>query len=197
MKLSDVANVRSGLVLGRKQSNVPTEYRYPLLNLRAIREDGELDLEQIETLYTAEALNPEYLTHKGDIVVRMTPPFSATLIEEETEGMVIPSSFIIVRVFAEWMMPEYIFWLLNTKQLRNEAAGNSTNNVFGGTKPSYYRDLHIPKTSPADQMKIVKLNELARKECHLMHRLAEEKNRYYTALMNQMQNDMNRSNQHD
>ncbi len=197
MKLVDVAKVRSGLVLGRKQSKVETEYRYPLLNLRAIGENGEIDLQQIEYLYTIEVLNPEYLTHIGDVVVRLTPPYSAALIDEETQGLIIPSSFVVIRTEVDWLMPEYLFWLLNTKDVRKQTADSSTNNMYGGVKPSYYQGLDIPKVSVADQRKIVHLNALAHKEYQLINRLAKAKEEYYTALMDQLQNDMNRSYQHD
>ena len=43
MKLGDMALVRSGLVLGRKQAREKTECRYPLLNLKSIHPSGYID----------------------------------------------------------------------------------------------------------------------------------------------------------
>lgn len=48
MKLGDMATVRSGLVLSRKLSRVPTKYRYPLLNLRSIAPEGYIDTTFVE-----------------------------------------------------------------------------------------------------------------------------------------------------
>ena len=41
--------------------------------------------------------SPEYLTHTGDVVIRLTAPYTAVLITEQLEGYVIPSSFVVVR----------------------------------------------------------------------------------------------------
>ena len=63
MKLGSVAQVRSGLVLARKQARGRTEYRYPLLNLKCIHPNGYIDTALCEMFDSVEYLNPEYLTH--------------------------------------------------------------------------------------------------------------------------------------
>ena len=83
MKLGNMALVRSGLVLGRKQAREKTEYRYPLLNLKSIHPSGCIDTSLCETFDAVEPLNPEYLTHTGDVVIRLTAPYTAVLIRSE------------------------------------------------------------------------------------------------------------------
>ena len=58
MKLGNMALVRSGLVLGRKQAREKTEYRYPLLNLKSIHPSGCIDTSLCETFDAVEPLNP-------------------------------------------------------------------------------------------------------------------------------------------
>ena len=86
MRIEELAIVRSGLVLGRKQSKDPSEYRYPLLNLRSIQPDGTINPSCCEIFYATEYLNPDYLTHEGDVVIRLTAPYTAVLITAELEG---------------------------------------------------------------------------------------------------------------
>ena len=83
MRLGTVAQVRSGLVLARKQARSRTEYRYPLLNLKCIHPSGYIDTSLCEVFDSVEHLNPEYITHKGDIVIRLTIPYTAVLITDE------------------------------------------------------------------------------------------------------------------
>ena len=82
MKLQSLAGVRSGLVLSRKQSKEPTDYRYPLINLRCIQQEGNIDLHKADIYEAKESLKEEYLSRQGDIVVRLTAPYTAVLIDD-------------------------------------------------------------------------------------------------------------------
>ena len=74
MKLRDLASVRSGLVLSRKQAKEPSEYRYPLINLRCIQQEGTIQLNEADIYEAKEPLKEEYLSQSGDIIVRLTAP---------------------------------------------------------------------------------------------------------------------------
>lgn len=56
MKLQDLASVRTGLVLSRKQSKELTDYRYPLINLRCIQQEGNIDLNKVDIYEARESL---------------------------------------------------------------------------------------------------------------------------------------------
>ena len=71
MKLQDLASVRSGLVLSRKQAKEPSEYRYPLINLRCIQQEGTIQLKEADIYEAKEPLKEEYLSQSGDIIVRL------------------------------------------------------------------------------------------------------------------------------
>ena len=100
MKLGELATVRSGLVLSRKQAHkgAPIKMRYPLLSFRAIHPNGYIDMEQLDGFDAAEQLSPEYLTQIGDVIIRLTSPYTAVLIDEASAGMVVSSNFVIIRV---------------------------------------------------------------------------------------------------
>ena len=72
MKLQDLASVRSGLVLSRKQAKEPSEYRYPLINLRCIQQEGTIQLKEADIYEAKEPLKEEYLSQSGDIIVRLS-----------------------------------------------------------------------------------------------------------------------------
>ena len=71
MKLGELATVRSGLVLSRKQARkgTPVKMRYPLLSFRAIHPNGYIDMEQLDGFDAAEQLSPEYLPQIGDVII--------------------------------------------------------------------------------------------------------------------------------
>ena len=197
MKLGDVATVRSGLVLARKQARGQTEHRYPLLNLRAIKSEGIIGTEELEVFDAVEPLKPEYLTHAGDIIIRLSTPYTAVLIDEETENMVIPSSFAIVRANRRYVLPEYLLWLLNTAKVRQQIYEITTGNMLGGIKPSFFSNFRLDLLPRGQQQKIASLNELARRELQLMEALVSEKRKYYSCIIDTVQKEMRRGNCYD
>lgn len=192
MRLGSVAAVRSGLVLSRKQTKGKDGIRYPALNLRCINSDGTIDFNQTDVYEASELLPSEYLTHTGDIVVRLTAPYTAVLIDEITSGIVISSSFVIIRTDRQSLKPEYLFWLLNTASTKREIYDNATGSMISAIKPKYFSDFEVSLLSLAEQEKIATINALARKETQLLYQLAEAKKNYYDNLIDEIHNEMKR-----
>lgn len=185
MKIGALADVRSGLVLSRKQSKEPTDYRYPLINLRCIQPEGIIDLNESDIYEAKEPLKEEYLSQRGDIVVRLTAPYTAVLIDDTTSGMVISSNFVVIRIEDKQLLPEYLFWLLNTQKVKRKIYENTTSNMLGAVKAKFLTDFELTVLPVKDQYKIAQLNLLAKKESQLLKELATEKEKLYSCLLDQ------------
>ena len=190
MKLSEVATVRSGLVLSRKESKSPTAYSYPLLTLRAIQPTGSIDLSKIDTFTAKEMLDTEYLAREGDIIIRLSQPYTAVLIDIVTSGMVLSSYFAIIRPDSRLLLPEYLFWLMNTPKVKQEIFENTSSNMIGAIKPKFFADYELTLLPLSDQQKIADLNATARKEIQLLRDLADAKEKYYAQIIDQIQKKM-------
>lgn len=186
MKLGELGTVRSGLVLARKQSKGKSEYRYSLLNLRSVLPDGRVDKSQVEVFYTVEPLKQEYISQKGDLIVRLTAPYTAVLIDDETAGMVISSHFLVIRIDSNLVLPEYLFWLLNSSKVKRQMFGSATGNVLGAVKTSYLAEFDLKVIPLEQQRKLAELNFLAKRECQLLKELAEQKKKYNACLLEQV-----------
>lgn len=197
MLLENIATVRSGLVLSRKQAREPSQYRYQLLNLRSVKAGGYVNLDEVDIYDATEALSPEYLAQERDVVIRLSAPYTAILIDESTSGMVISSNFVIIRTDPHHILPEYLFWLLNTQKVKRQIFENTSSNMLGAVKPRYFTEFEVCQLSLPDQQKIAALNHLARKETLLLNQLAEEKEKYYTYLIDKAQKEMRRGRSHD
>lgn len=190
MQLGSVAIVRSGLVLARKQSKSISQFRYPLLNLRSVSSQGYVDLSTIEIFDAIEVLGSEYLTQKGDIIIRLSTPYTAILIEKETSNMVISSNFAVIRVDQRHLLPEYLFWLLNTILVKRQIFENTSSNMLGAIKPSFFSEFEFV-LPPIDKQRLVStLNQLARRESQLLNELATEKCKYYRSIIDTVHNEM-------
>ena len=192
MKLGEMAKVRSGLVLSRKQTRGPTGIRYPLLNLRSISSDGSIDRRQLDVFDAEERLAPEYVSRVDDVVVRMSSPYTAVLIDETSANIVISSNFIIIRCNKRIILPEYLFWLLNRAETKRAIYENTSSNMLGAVKAKFFTDFDVLPQSMDDQRKIAAMNALAIKETQLLHRLACEKERYYNQLIDKIYKETKR-----
>ncbi len=186
MKLRDLASVRSGLVLARKQSKEPTDYRYSLINLRCVQQEGTIDLSEADVYEAKEPLKEEYLSQSGDIIVRLTAPYTAVLIDDTTSGMVISSNFVVIRIEDKRLLPEYLFWLLNTQKVKRKIYENATSNMLGAVNTRFLADFELTVLLVEDQHKIAQLNLLVQKESQLLKVLADEKEKYYAGVLDQM-----------
>lgn len=177
-RLCDIAEVRCGLVLSRKQAREATDAKYRLLNLRAINADGTVKETALDEYYATERLSAEYLTQVGDIIVRLTTPYTAVLVDETTSGMVVSSNFVIIRVHSRIVLPAYLFWIINTYKVKHAIFENTSSNMLGAINPRFFASLEITLPSIERQRIIADMNLLALKEAALFRRLAEEKRRY-------------------
>ena len=189
MRLGVVATVRCGLVLSRKQSPTPTNARYRLLNLRSINADGCVEMAMLDEYYAIESLSPDYLSQVGDVIVRLTAPYTAILVDDETAGMVVSSNFVIIRSNPRMLLSGYLAWLLNTRKTKHVIFENTSSNMLGAINPKYFACMEVALPSIDRQSAIADLNALALKEGRLLRRLADEKKRYCDFIMNTLQTD--------
>ena len=185
MKLQDLASVRSGLVLSRKQAKEPIGYPYRSINLRAIQPDASINLSEVDVYQAKEPLKPEYLSQIGDIIVRLTAPYTAVLVDETTEEMVISSNFVAIRIESEKLLPEYLFWLLNTQSVKRDIYENATSNMLGAVNAKFLAEIEIALLPIEEQHKLAQLYLTSGREIRLLRELAEEKERYYAKFLDQ------------
>ena len=187
IKLGDVAEVRSGLVLARKLSRGISGLRYKLLTLRSIHPNGYVDANQLDVFHADEDLPQCYLSLVGDVIVRLSAPYTAIVVDESTAGMVVSSNFVIIRINRNELLPEYLFWLLNTPKVKRSIYENATSNMLGAVKAKYFSGFELPMQPLAKQQQIADINALALKEAKLLRNLAEQKERYYSFMIDRIQ----------
>lgn len=189
MYLEKIASIRTGLVTARKkakdQANV---YTYKMLNLKCINESGYIDEAYIEEYSTGYPLKYEYLTHMGDILIRLSAPYTALLINSEKNcNLVIPSHLAIIRVNEQIVLPEYVLWILKKDDVKQKILkNNSGSSAFGTIRSGFFGNLQIPSIPIQKQEAIGRLLMLSQKEQYLLHLLAEEKRKYTKLILNQV-----------
>ncbi len=145
-KISEVADIQSGLVLSRKAAKENMNvYPYQRLTLRSVTEDCLLDISSFETYEACEPIDEQFLTKENDIIVRLFAPVCATLITKDYEGLVVPSQLAIIRLKDSCpYLPGYLsVYLTNERSLENliEGAGMAAQKII---KVGNIAELEIP-----------------------------------------------------
>jgi hypothetical protein len=188
MKLGAFATIRTGLVLSRKETREGKgEYMCRALNLRSVDEDGQVLAENLDVFYAVESLKSEYFTCEGDVLVRLSAPYTAVLIGNDEAGLLVPSHFAIIRTGGA-LNPAYLHWWLNKskKSFSKFASGSST---LGTISTGNIAEMTLKPPPIEQQSKIGELLHFARKEQQLLSLLAEKRGQLVDALALKMDNE--------
>ncbi len=182
MRLKDCANIRTGLILSRKLSEEDFNYKYNAINLTSVY-NGFINKETLDTFKTKEKLKEDYLTKEDDIVVRLTKPYTAILITKETENIVISSNFLKITCDKEKVLPQYLYWLLNTEKIKHKIFQDATSNILDAVTATTYSNLSLNLVPIDKQFIIGNLYLLSLKENKLISKLQEEKFKLNNAII--------------
>lgn len=187
-KLSDIALVKTGLVLSRKVAEDKTNatHEYKQLNLKSINEDGSINRNELECFDSTEELSDNYLTQTDDIVVRLTYPHTAVLINEEYQNIVISSHFCLIRINSKTIIPEYLYWYLNSDFVKSQVIKNISSAAFIAVKPGFYSNLLLNIPSIIQQKLIGEYFSMAQKEIRLLESLVVQKTTFNKLILKKL-----------
>ncbi len=182
--IADLAEVMVGLVLKRKEADPTTSniYKYKALTLKSLNAEGWIDKDQLDIYESSENLDQRYLALEGDVLMKLTPPYTAVAIDKEIHGSVVPAQFIIIRIKDKRTIPGYLAFYLNAADVKKEIVLGATGNIIPMLKTSIIRELKIPILEMKKQRNIAEVSKLMVQQRHLMSKLAETKEKYYQAL---------------
>lgn len=87
------------LGLNKKESRHTTNdkvYAYDLLTIKSVN-NKFVNRDVLETYESIIKVDDKFLTKDNDIIICSKPPYNVVLIDEEMEGILVPSNFIILR----------------------------------------------------------------------------------------------------
>lgn len=186
-KLSEIANVQSGLVLNRKEAkdaaNIACTYKR--LNLRSLVEDGNVDELSLDDYDANEILDDQNITMKGDVIVRMFAPICPVTITENTSGLVIPSQLSTIRIKdMTQVLPEYLRYYLSQDSVINKILADEGGQSQRTIKISTISNLIIPLPTMEQQTVIAKVVQANYKRKKLYQELIKQEDAHISALIN-------------
>ena len=156
MKLSEIATLQTGLVLNRKEARHEEETKrfYRRVTMRSLNEYGVLQRNDIDVFPSTEELDPSVLTHTNDIIVKLFTPIFPTLVKEDAQGLVIPSQLVVIRVFDNRVLPEYLRYYLSAPEVSDLMLSIEGWRSQRTIKVGTFGDLEIP-IPPIEKQKII------------------------------------------
>lgn len=189
MRLKELYSITTGIVAKRKEAAPGTSgHKYKFMTLRSIGEDGYLELDELDEFYGSKDIGEKYLTKRGDIIVRLSAPFTAIAIVEGQENIVVPSLFAILRSESDQVLAEYTALYLNSDIIKRQQVKDASGSVLQIIRTSAIKDYDIEIMELDQQRKIVEINKLISKENRLLVDLIESKKKYNKAIINRLLN---------
>ncbi|WP_088186143.1 restriction endonuclease subunit S [Desulfosporosinus sp. FKA] len=189
LKLLEIANVQSGLVLNRKEAKdeASTICTYKRLNLRSLDENGKVDELTLDDYDASEILDEQFITVKGDVIVRMFAPICPVTITEETSGLVIPSQLSTIRIKeTSQVLPEYLRYYLSQDSVLNKILAEEGWQSQRTIKISSIANLLIPLPTFDQQITIAKIVQANTKRKKLYQELIQQEDAHISALINKI-----------
>lgn len=185
--LGELFFISSGLVSKRKEA--PPDvfgFEYKLLNLRSINQLGFIEKNGLDDYMSTEKIDDKYLARAGDIVIRLSTPFTAAVIDQDSQGVIITSLFAILRLTTHEVLPDYVAMYLNSEVMKKQYLKDASGSALQMIKTSAIKDYSIKIPTVNKQEQYIEINKLFIRESILLEELIENKKRYNKILMKKL-----------
>ena len=196
MVIREIALIRTGIVVSRLKNDKakPHDSRYRLLNLKSVADDGRIISNYIEESLLPYIEKEDCFTQMGDILVRLSAPYTAVIIKDKKHcGLLIPSHFAVVRVDKTKAVPEYVYWLLKRdKNLGRIILSSSGSTALGTISSGALASLPMKEMSMRKQKAIGELLLLMEREQELLNNLSAQKEQFMKLSLEKIYNGIKR-----
>ena len=128
----------------------------------------------------------KYLVAGGEVLFRSRGEkntASVVSMADAPAAAILP--LIILRPDKKWLLPEYLAWAINRRQAQQFLEASAQGQTIRMIPKSVLEQLEIPLPNLEAQHQIVAINELARREGSLLHRLADCREQLASLLLDQ------------
>lgn len=196
VKLGKIAKLNVGLVLsrygekskelGHTHIGLADKAIYKSVTLRAISDDGMLNISECDTFEVTEKIPFQYFTQKDDILMRLFSPIKVGLVTKEQENLIVPSQFAIIRVDSEQILVEYLFVLMQQPYFCNQIERASKGSQLRTLSVSSLADMELNIPDIQTQKKIIDFYKLVQQQKAIESKLQNCKNLYFKEILKRM-----------
>lgn len=163
-----------------------TGFEYKIFTLRSINPLGIIDNVNLDNFNSLGEIDEKYIAKAGDIIIRLSFPFTAVVIDEKNEGTVVTSLFAILKSKNNLLFPEYVPIYLNSEYMKKQYAKDASGSALQMIKTSSIKDYEIDIPELKKQKDIVCMNQLMMRELILLENLLESQKIYKKLLISKI-----------
>ena len=154
MKFSDIATITVGQILTRVElsKKETSELRYTVLHPKAISNGAIID-ESLEEIISSKKIGEDKITKSGDVVIKLSTPYEAVVIDENHADLLIPSFCAVFRSSTD-INPYYLCALINSSYIRDKISSKIAGTIRPMVRISDLRSIEIPEVS-VEQMELI------------------------------------------
>ncbi|WP_314300803.1 restriction endonuclease subunit S [Campylobacter showae] len=184
IKLNDIAEIKSGLVLSRKkaEAHTPSEHSYKIVSLKSFAENTVFDDSFADEFISNEQISEEYKVSLCDILLRLREPNFAVYIDKEYDDLIYTSLMVRIRVKSDIFDPRFVAHYLNSSAVKKALAPDVSGTAIAMIGVASINNLKIPLVNLQTQNKIVKYLNLARQESEILQNLIAVKQKYHKSI---------------
>lgn len=185
-KLSEVAELKIGCTLTRAKAINETANLYKVLTLKSIDIYGSINKNLFDIFMAENPIKTEFIASRGDVVVRLREPITASYIDENIEGTLVPSLFTIIRVKEEKFLAKYLTLCINSSEFQKKFIKHITGTAINSLSVSDLRDIEINIPSLEFQKKVIEFSENMIKQIDILEKIKTEKDTLYKEYLNKI-----------
>jgi len=184
IKLNDIAEIKTGLVLSRKkaEAHTPSEYSYKIVSLKSFAENAIYDNSFADEFISNEQINDDYKVSLGDVLLRLREPNFAVYIDKDYDDLIYSSLMVRIRVKSDKFDPHFVAHYLNSSAVKRTLAPDVSGTTIAMIGVASLNNIKIPLVNLQTQYKIVKYLNLVRQESEILQNLAAQKQRYHKSI---------------
>lgn len=186
LKLKKTALILSGAVLNRysRVKDYPNTLKYSYITMNSV-EDNRIYPEFFETQQATREVDEKYLLKKGDVVMKLAPPYSAALIDFNCENLVAPSNFAIIRSIGE-LDPGYLSFILNAPYVRRQLRKLVEGSTLAVIKINHLNEVKLKIRDKNEQILYANLLSLLKMRRALKMRVIELENKITDSFLREL-----------
>ena len=158
----------------------PVEVRKVVIP-KCIHADGSIDVTEMPEESLRASPDPKRLTVPGDIVIKLSTPYDAAYVNEDSAGCIVPSFCAIIKSAGQLDL-DYLLAFLNSATCKNQLKQQVAGSTMAMLSVGKIKNVMIPVPSPERQREIGGQFLETHRKVHLLEqiiRLEQKKNDIY------------------
>lgn len=185
MYLKDLAEISVGVPIARykyKKNKDAQKFGYLLFSQNMLSDTGIFTDTKAETFYANKDLSHS-CTKTDDVIFGLRKPNQAILIADNATGLLVQSYFAIISCDKTKVLPEYLAFKLNTKEVHNQLYKNIQGGAIPLVKVQDVKNIKLNLPSIKEQQKIVEIAKTGYQEIDVLKKMIIEKQKILKAIM--------------